>query len=243
MNTENTANGSFNDYLDKDAPVAPDLKVISDTVYQRLFDVTFGYLISSVSALFLLVMLMTTFYVVFDGIATSTKALPKTSDVLNALGMSWFILLAVATGFFAGGVALFNSIRVGRTILKYMFTVWGLIMLFEIRYSINRFSSATPDLNGVLAVAAVVLLVIALAYMMYRSYRDKSISVMVVFNSIAIVLNIIFIVLYFVSFSGAMTDRHIHYLSLFLIAAIVLQTYEAAVTFFPLIRRTLVKSA
>jgi len=156
--------------------------------------------------------------------------------VLNALGMSWFILLIITAGFFAGVVALFNSMRIGRTILKYMFTLWGLIMLFEIRYFINRSSSLASDYNGILTMAAVALLTIALAYMMYRSYRDKSIAVMVVFNSIAIVLNIIFIVMYFVSFSGAMTDRHIHYLSLFLIAAIVLQTYEAAKTFLPLVK-------
>ena len=230
-----SSNGSFKNYIDDGAMEIPNLKVISDSVYQRLFDVTFGYLISSLSAFFFLIALLPLYYTVHDGIASSAKSLPKLTDVLNALGAGWFIVLITAAGFFAVGVALFNSMRIGRAILKYMFTLWGLIILFEIRYSMNR--SSDVDTNGFLLMAAVALLVFALIYMVYRSYRNKSIVVMVLFNSMAFTANAIFIVKYFVTFSGAAAaDRHVHYLSLFFIAAIVMQTYEAAKTFLPLIK-------
>jgi len=37
---------------------APDIKMTSETLYQRLFDVTYGYLASSLSIFFLLVLLL-----------------------------------------------------------------------------------------------------------------------------------------------------------------------------------------
>ncbi|HNY10154.1 MAG TPA: hypothetical protein PKK26_01055 [Candidatus Wallbacteria bacterium] len=235
LNMKAISNEPFKNYIDDGAIEIPNLKVISDNVYQRLFDVTFGYLISSLSALLFLVALLPIYYAVHDGIASSAKALPKLMDVFDVLGAGWFVVLITAAGFFAGGVALFNSMRIGRAILKYMFTLWGLIILFEIRYSMNR-SSAVEN-HGFLLVAIVAFLVVALIYMVYRSYRNKSIVVMVLFNSMALAANAIFIVKYFVNFSGASAaDRHVHYLSLFFIAAIVMQTYEAAKTFLPLIK-------
>ncbi len=239
MNNEDKLNNDFKDYLDADAPATPDICIVSETVYERLFDMTFGYLISSVSAFFFLLILMPVFFILYAMISAGNGKPPELSEILVILNPGWLIGLILTIGFFTGGVALFNSMRAGRVLLKYLFMVWGLIMLFELKYFMDR--ASWPGFDKFLMPAFIVFLIFVLIYMIYRSYRNKDVGLMLYFNVGAITVNLIMIVRHFISFRSPVADRHIQYLSMFFIAAILMQTIEAAKTFFPFVKDDFIK--
>jgi hypothetical protein len=225
---------AFSDYAREDEIKAADIHLMSDSVYQRFFDVTFGYWISSAAGLFFLTALLPIFYITHDGMAKGTQKLPGLDDIFSALGVGWFLILFISAGFFAGGVALFNSMRAGRSILKYMFTLSALIIIFELRYGISR-SGAGAGYDGIIFFLSLILCVVMVIALAAKSSKIKSIRILNLLNMVLITFNTIMILRYFINLNTAMTDRHIHYLTLFFITAILLQTIEAGRTFFPLI--------
>jgi len=222
-------------YFDDEAVKPPEINLISDSVYDKLFDITYGYLISSAAGLFFLTFLLPMFYVTYAGLSAGAKTFPGIYEVINALGAGWVIIFSITTGFFIGGAALFNSIRAGRTLLKYLFTVLALIMLFEFRYFINRSSWQSISEASCLTFIIATLAFAAIA-MAFKTYRDKSIALMVFLNILLVSFNAGMVLHFFAWFKGDMVERHIHYLSLFIIAAIVLQTIGAAGTFLPFMK-------
>lgn len=231
---KNNMDKAFADYAEDGEKIkSADIGFISESVHERLFDVTFGYLISSSAGLFFLVTLLPIFYITHDGIAKGTQKLPGLDDIFSALGVGWFLILFIAAGFFAGGVALFNSMRAGRPVLKYMFTLSALIMLFELKYGIDRGGCGT-GYDGIIFVLSIVLCLAMFSALIVRSAKTKSVGLMVLLNAMLITFNSIMIIKYFITFNSAAADRHVHYLSLFFIAAILMQTIEAAKTFWPM---------
>ncbi|HBC73781.1 MAG TPA: hypothetical protein DC017_02765 [Candidatus Wallbacteria bacterium] len=229
---KNKMDKAFDDYADDAEIKTADIGFISTSVHERLFDVTFGYLISSASGLFFLVALLPIFYITHDGIAKGAQKLPGLDDIFSALGVGWFLILFISAGFFAGGVALFNSMRAGRPILKYMFTLSALIMLFELKYGIDRGGGVSYD--GIIFVLSIALCLAMFSALIVRSGKTRSIGLMVLLNALLITFNSAMIIKYFISFNSATADRHVHYLSLVFIAAILIQTIEAVKTFWPM---------
>lgn len=225
---------AFSDYAREDEIKTSDIHLISDSVYQRLFDVTFGYLISSAAGLFFLVALLPLFYIIHDGVAKTTQKLPGLNDVFSALGVGWFLILFISAGFFTGGVALFNSMRAGRSILKYMFTLSALIILFELRYGIGRGGDGV-SYDGIVFYLSLMLCVVMVIALAAKSSKMKSIRILTFFNLGLVTFNTLMMLRYFMSLNTAMADRHVHYLTLLFITAILLQTIEAGRTFFPLV--------
>lgn len=228
----NKMDKAFADYADDAEIKTADIGFISASVHERLFDVTFGYLISSASGLFFLAALLPIFYITHDGIAKGAQKLPGLDDIFSALGIGWFLILFISAGFFAGGVALFNSMRAGRPILKYMFTLSALIMLFELKYGIDRGGGVSYD--GIIFVLSIALCLAMFSALIVSSGKTRSVGLMVLLNALLITFNSAMIIKYFISFNSASADRHVHYLSLFFIAAILMQTIEAAKTFWPM---------
>lgn len=237
---ETKSGGVLNDsrlegYFD-DGPVkTPEINSISDSLYGKLFDITYGYLISSAAGLFFLTFLLPMFYVTYAGLSAGAKTFPGIYEVVSALGAGWAIIFSITSGFFIGGAALFNSMRAGRAILKYLFTLLALIMLFEFRYFINRSSWQSISEASYLAFFIAVLSFAAIA-MAFKTYRDKSIALMIFFNILLVSFNAGMLLHFFAWFNGDMVERHIHYLSLFIMAAIILQTIGAAGTFLPFVK-------
>ncbi len=225
---------AFSDYAREDEIKSAGIYLMSDSVYQRFFDVTFGYWISSAAGLFFLTALLPIFYITHDGIAKGTQKLPGLEDIFSALGIGWFLILFISAGFFAGGVALFNSMRAGRSILKYMFTLSALIIIFELRYGISR-SGSGVSYDGIIFFLSLILCVVMIIALAARSSKMKSIRILTLLNLGLVIFNTLMTVRYFINLNTAMADRHIHYLTLLFITAILLQTIEAGRTFFPLV--------
>ncbi len=213
---------------------APDIKAASETLYQRLFDLTYGYLISSLSVFFFLVMLPHAYYGANNGISA---AIPNTPGVIDPTSVIWSMSFYISAGFLAGGAALFSSMNAAGTILKYLFTLSGLIMLFKLKNLVYHYSSAS--LNSVLTGVIVILSVFALLYMMYRAHRRKDAGMMIFLNFYAVMFNFYIFIRYFISFSGTGVDLRVHYFSLVLIAAMIMQTHKTVKTYFPLFKWSL----
>ncbi len=243
-NHENSSNDAFNkmfdnyvDDMEKKSP-AGGSRFVSEIVYQKFFDVTFGYLISSTAGLFFLMALLPVFYTVHDGIIRSLNNSAPIGEIFSALGIGWFIILFIATGFFTGGVALFNSMRIGKPILKYMFILSAFIIIFEIRYSICH--SGIISFESVLFFMSLLLCVAMIFALAAVSYKNHSIKIMLFLNYGLVIFNSIMIVRYFISFNSlAMSDRHVHYLTLLFITAIFMQTVESVRTFFYIDKKSL----
>lgn len=230
---KNKANDDmFNDYLDAGAPEPPKIAEVSETVYQRLFDVTFGYLISSAAAFFFLLFIMPVFYLVYFTTAAGSGRNPSFTEVMGMLNPGWLLSLALTAGFFFGGVALFNSVRAGRALIKYLFLAWGLIMAFEL----YRFIDAGGYQTSPIAAPMTTVCVIAagLLFLAYRSYKRHDVELMVFLNAVAAAANVFVIVKHLFSYNSFMYDRYVVYITMFFIAAILMQTSCAVAAFFPL---------
>ena len=136
-----------------------------------------------------------------------------------------------------GGIALFNSMRSGRVILKYMFALCGLIMLFEMKYFSLHYSSISSD--TIITAVIVVFSVFILFYMFYRAHCRKDAGTLIFLNFYTTMFNFHIIIRYFISFSRTMADWPGHYLSMILLAALSMLTYDAAKTFLPLFKWSL----
>ncbi|EKD55569.1 MAG: hypothetical protein ACD_59C00120G0004 [uncultured bacterium] len=213
---------------------APDIKTTSEILYQRLFDVTYGYLASTIAVFFFLVLLLPAYCRVSAGTSTGSQTIPAITNVLNA---GWFISLFVSAGFFAGGVALFNSMRAGRAMLKYMFTLCGLIILFELKYFMYHFSNI--GLDNIITAVIILFSIFTLFYIFYKAHCRKDLGTITFLNFYAAMFNFHIIIRYFISFSRTTADWHVHYLSLIFLAALSMQAYKAAITFFPLFKWSL----
>lgn len=231
MNTENRSDEASPKQLEI---CSPDIKVTSEPLYQKLFELTYGYLVSSISVFFLLVMLLPACYGAKNGTAAGSEIIPGVTNGINA---GWFISLFVSAGFFTGGVALFNSMRAGREILKYMFTLCGLIMLFELKYFSLHYSSFGS--NTIITAVIVIFSIFTLFYLFYRAHFRKDAGTLIFLNFYAAMFNFHIIIRYFISFSRTTADWPVHYLSLIFLAALSMLTYDAAKTFFPLFKWSL----
>jgi len=213
---------------------APDIRTTSQIIYQRLFDMTYGYLASSSAVFFFLVLLVPAYCRLSAVTASGSQTIPAITNSLNA---GWFISLFVLAGFFAGGIALFNSIRAGQAILKYMFTLCGLIILFELKYFMYHFSNIRQD--NIITATIIVFSIFTLFYIFYKAHCRKDLGTITFLNFYMAMFNFHIIISYFISFSITTADWHIHYISLIFLAALSMQAFKAAITFFPLFKWSL----
>lgn len=198
----------------------------------RMADMTLGYAVSTAAGLLVLTFILPNFYVHFAAMAKATGRLPGIGEVFDGIyGGGGTVFLAMVGGFFAGGWALSRSYEWGRFLLKYLFTLWGLIILFEMRY----WGFVKPDRQGMLnlAVTALFIFVVAMAVYGFRRRNLASIRILSGFCLLFSLVNICMAVSMFARFDVFCPDRHVHYLSLVFIAALLMQAAEALATFVP----------
>ncbi|MEZ7891915.1 MAG: hypothetical protein QMC67_09210 [Candidatus Wallbacteria bacterium] len=138
-----------------------DFSQISNELYIRLADKTFGYVITSFVSILVLFYILPAFYKVYDGMYMVKKHLPSFYEALEEMfpGPGGFMLMALMSAFYIGGLGLFHSQRWARIVLIYAFATWGLIILFEYnRYVKSLIYTAMPVLPFILIAGAFILI-------------------------------------------------------------------------------------
>lgn len=192
----------------------------------RLADATIGYAISSLAALTILWVPVRAFLVIHEVLQRHGHGQGALATAQLILGSSGLLVWMIALGFFVGGWALCVGQRWGRFLLQYTFILWGLVLLFEVEFWVRRAGFFLPDRGGVVNIGLIVLALVCVRAL-HKAYRRQSpgtIRAFAILGGVTTVVNLIFIAGYFIALDpSSMSDRHLHYLPLFFMAAVIQQ--------------------
>ncbi len=226
-------------YWKESKETIPSLKDISENVYVRMSDMTVGHLISSCAGFVMLFVILPMFYGDYFAMAKMAHREPGLAKLLGNTSPGGMTIGLLSCAFFMGGIALYHSLRWSRTLLYYLFTFLGLIMLFEIRYHLRQSGFIMPDKQGIWNLIFMVLafvILLGIIYLIYKKHKIILLRIMTVVNLILTMINCSMILLFFSKIESEMPDRHVYYLSLFFCAVILFQSCAAVKTFAPLLQ-------
>lgn len=212
----------------------PQLPDFMENVCRRLADRTFGYAICSVTVTWVLV-LLPQFYAVYAERARYNPDIGMI-EVLNLMWTGGIVIFALLLGFMIGGLALYHSISWAKALLTYLFTLWGLIILWEIRYNIQVGGPILPDARGIvnLSIILVAIIFLLLIYLAYKKKNLLTIRVMALMNIVFTIWNLYLTIAIFITgHVHYLQDRHIEYLALVFLAIVILQAVTCFREFVP----------
>ena len=222
----------------KEFPIEQPMADFWENVHKRLADKTFGYAICSVTATWLLV-LMPQFYAVYAELAKSQPTV-GIIDVFNLMWAGGIVVFLLTIGFLIGGLALYHSLSWARTFLAYLFTLWGLIILWEIRYSLQRQGLKLPDARGMIHLLIIIAAVIflGLVYFAYQKKNLLTIRIMALINVVFTLWNFYLVIAVFIRGHAAyLPNRQIEYCSLVFLAVVISQAVICGKEFIPALWR------
>ncbi|MDD2714586.1 MAG: hypothetical protein PHW04_01695 [Candidatus Wallbacteria bacterium] len=227
----------MDDYMQDKNESIPEWDEISGTVYTKMVDRTFGYLISSLAACFFLTFVFPRYYAVCSLSGSDPAEFLRQITILF-LNPGMLISTILALLFFLGGTALYFSHNWGRLLLNYCFVFWGLIIIYEMRHGFGMFLSAEISQKLLALMLWFSVIPFIYAYFVYHQQRLFHLSFLKGLILIMMAVNL-YIIFNSIFLAPAAADRHANYLPLAFFAVILMQTYEGLGTFFPSLRQML----
>ncbi|MFZ5952887.1 MAG: hypothetical protein ACOYXC_19440 [Candidatus Rifleibacteriota bacterium] len=216
----------------KETKLEQDNDVIFSLTLERLAETTFGYAISTLAGMMFLLFLLPQFYQTYNSISHATGNFAGFLDVMqHAFGISDGIVFLTCFSYLLGGWGLSQSHSWSKTLLKYLFLYTALIIAFEIRYA----GFIVPDGQGMINLAVIGMLIVLCAGL-FKAYKQKNLLTMRIFsilNFLIALFNIGLVMKMFISFQVITGDRHVQYLSLAIVALLLMQTIQSLYVFSP----------
>ncbi len=209
-----------------------DIEEVSDIVFKKIIDKTFGFILTSLTSMFILVFLLPYFHKTCSKLHSLSELI---TFFLKTTGPGFLSMLMLVSVLFIGGAALFHSYRWGANLLKLVFTYWGLIILFEFRYSGFIMPKGKSGWTGFILTVFCFFIVLALSYLMYSKKKLILIRIMSFSSLVLCILNsgIILKFFYKLPIGSAGPDRHVLYIVLFFFAIIIMQMCTGLKYFMP----------